>query len=104
MARLAVAYRAFRAGLIGERMLSSLTADFKQDWNESKAKQKAKDKLRDGGPNYYVVRRHRLGPALLGLVENSLRGGVLTYSKAALVLGVKPRNVDPLLRVDHDGS
>ena len=56
-------------------------------------------KKSDGkGPSYYVVRRHRLGHALLGLVSRSLSEGMITYTKAGQVLGVKPRNVAPLLR------
>jgi hypothetical protein len=44
-----------------------------------------------------VLKRHRLGEALLGFVKRSLAEGTLTHTKAAQVLGVKPRNVDPLL-------
>jgi hypothetical protein len=45
------------------------------------------------------VRRHRVGSALLGLVRRSLDDGTITYTKAGRVLGVKPRNVEPLLSV-----
>jgi hypothetical protein len=51
----------------------------------------------EGGPSYYVVRRHRLGPALLEFARRTLSGGVLTPTKAGKILGVKPRNVEPLL-------
>jgi hypothetical protein len=67
------------------------------DW--LKGKEKAPDAARDssGGPNYYVVRRHRLGPALLNLARRSLDGGMLTPTKAAQLLGVKPVSVHALL-------
>jgi Zn-dependent peptidase ImmA (M78 family) len=53
----------------------------------------------EGGPSYYVVKRHRLGRALLVLVANSLAEGFLTHTKAGRVLGVNPRNVDPLIHI-----
>ena len=51
----------------------------------------------DGGPSYYVVRKHRLGNALINLVDRTMSSGALTPVKAAKVLGVKPRSVTPLL-------
>ena len=50
-----------------------------------------------GRGNYYAWRRHRLGPALLSLVQRSLRAGTITRTKAAYVLGVRPRFVDRVL-------
>ena len=98
VSRAMVTYRLFRSGVIVEQTLRSLTEQFKQDWLEGKAKLQARNKENDGGPNYYIVRRHKLGAALLSLIDNSLRGGFLTQTKAGQVLGVKPRNVTPLLR------
>eukprot|EP01037_Dinobryon_pediforme_P012863 gene12863-12963_t len=53
---------------------------------------KADDLKDSGGANYYVVRRHRLG-SLVTFARRALDAGVLSPTKAALVLGVKPRNV-----------
>ncbi|MBI3208791.1 MAG: ImmA/IrrE family metallo-endopeptidase [Candidatus Solibacter usitatus] len=92
------AYRAYRAGIISEAMWIRLSDHFKQEWIASKAKLSQKPKQTQGGPSYYVVRRHRIGAALLELVSNSLRDGNITYTKAGKVLGVKPMNVDLLLR------
>jgi hypothetical protein len=50
-----------------------------------------------GGPNYYIVKRHRVGDALLGLMRRAIDEGTTTYTKAGRVLGVKPTNVEPLL-------
>ncbi len=50
----------------------------------------------DGGPDYYVVRRHRLGRRLVKLVERMITSGVLTSTKAGHVLGVKPTAVSRL--------
>ena len=52
----------------------------------------------DGAPSAYVIRRSRLGRALLDVVQRTLRDNVLTHTKAAKLLGVKPGAVEPLLR------
>jgi Zn-dependent peptidase ImmA (M78 family) len=98
VSRAMASYRAFRTGVISEQMWMGLSEYFRQEWIAGKAKQTERQKQSEGGPSYYVVRRHRLGPALLGLVSTSLRDGNITYTKAGQVLGVKARNVDPLLR------
>jgi Zn-dependent peptidase ImmA (M78 family)/transcriptional regulator with XRE-family HTH domain len=51
-----------------------------------------------GGPSYYVVKRSRLGEALMHVVRRGLQGDVLTHTRAAKILGVKPASVEPLLR------
>lgn len=78
------------------------TALFKL-WQKEKATDREKSRDSENGPNYYIVRRHRLGRALLGFVERSMGAGALTPVKAAKVLGVKPRSVYPLLAVKAAG-
>ena len=51
----------------------------------------------EGGPSYYVVRRHRVGLALVAVVQRLLAGGVLSTPQAARILGVKATNVARLL-------
>lgn len=46
-----------------------------------------------GAPDYYVVRRHRVGRGLLELINRMVAGGALTTTKAGKVLGVKPTAV-----------
>lgn len=72
-------------------------------WQREKATGKQKSSKSESGPNYYIVRRHRLGRALLGFVERSMGAGALTPVKAAKVLGVKPRSVYPLLAAKAAG-
>jgi len=95
-----VAYRLFRKKIISAKVWEELKSSFQQDWKSSEAKRKRKKKQSKskGGPNYYVVRRDRLGKALLDLVDRSLEDNEITYTKAGKVLGVKPGNVIPLLR------
>jgi Zn-dependent peptidase ImmA (M78 family) len=97
VSRAMVAYKLFRNGLIGRPMWMALTTHFHQEWLAQKQRQAEKQKTAEGGPSYYVVRRHRVGDALLGLMRRALDEGATTYTKAGRVLGVKPTNVEPLL-------
>ncbi len=97
VSRAMVAYKLLRAGMVGKTVWEHLDQHFKSQWLEFKEREEEKNKAADGGPNYYVVRRHRVGSALLGLVRRSLDDGTITYTKAGRVLGVKPRSVEPLL-------
>jgi Zn-dependent peptidase ImmA (M78 family) len=95
-----VAYKLLRVDVIPERTWQQIAAHFRQEWQAIRAREADEDRG-TGGPSYYVVRRHRLGDALLDFVKRSLGEGAITHTKAGQVLGVKPRNVDPLL---HDAS
>jgi Zn-dependent peptidase ImmA (M78 family)/transcriptional regulator with XRE-family HTH domain len=92
-----VAYRLFRAGLLSEQSWQELNRHFDRERREARDAQRERARAREGGPNYYVVRRHRLGPALLRFVARSMSDGMLTPTKAGKVLGVRPRSVAPLL-------
>jgi len=92
-----LAYRLFRAGRLGERLWQEIDESFAAEWARGRATQRERMRQADGGPNYYVIRRHRLGAALLELVARSVSEGALTPTRAGKVLGVKPRNVHTLL-------
>lgn len=53
------------------------------------------------GPDYYVVRRHRVGPALVDFVRRMVAGGELSTTEAGRVLGVKPTSVGRLVDTEH---
>ena len=93
-----VAYRLNRLGWISGQIYKSLSADYAARWHSIRQKQKEASKESDSGPSYYVVKRHKLGNALVDIVRRTLRDNVLTHTKAAKVLGVKPGTVEPLLR------
>lgn len=97
LSRSMVAYRLFRARKIGEPLWRDLTARFRAEWLAQKAARG--ERKGSTGPDYYVVRRSRLGSALLHFAARHINGGTLTPTKAGKVLGVKPRNVAPLLNV-----
>jgi Zn-dependent peptidase ImmA (M78 family) len=91
-----VTYRFAREGWIGPETASRLFGHFADRWRQEK--KRSRDTREATGPSYYVVRRHRLGAALIDAVRRGLRGDVLTHTKAAKILGVSPANVGPLLR------
>jgi hypothetical protein len=96
LSRSMVAYNLFRDGLITETTWRGLSEVFDAQWRQSREARKERQRER-GGPSYYIVRRHRLGAALLQFVSRNLAEGVLSPTKASRVLGVRPRNVAPLL-------
>jgi Zn-dependent peptidase ImmA (M78 family)/transcriptional regulator with XRE-family HTH domain len=98
LSRSMVAYCLLRANIVSMPQWQALKDHFYQEWLDHKARKREKQKAAKSGPNYYVVKRDRLGSALLNLVDRSLTEGAITYTKAGKVLGVKPRNVVPLLR------
>ena len=97
VSRAMVAYKLYRAGMIGRTTWAALDQRFKEEYLQYKQREAEKNKNTEGGPNYYTVRRHRVGHALLRLVRRALDEGTITYTKASRVLGVKPRSVEPLL-------
>ena len=97
LSRSMVAYRLLRVGKLTDETWRLITNRFRQQWRQRRDAERERDRQTDGGPNYYVVRRHRLGSALLRLVSRNLSDGLLTPTKASKVLGVKPRSVQPLL-------
>ncbi len=97
VSRSMVAYKLFRSGRITRAVWENLDAHFRKQWLALKERQAEQQRASEGGPNYYVVRRHRVGDALLGLMRRALDEGAITYTKAGRVLGVKPTNVQPLL-------
>ena len=92
-----VAYRLYQTGKIERQTWGRLASFFRQKWLQARAQRRERAREREGGPSYYVVRRHRLGTALIELVHRTMAEGVLAPSKAGKILGVKPANVPMLV-------
>ncbi len=91
-----VAYMLLREGRISSARYRELDEHFYGAW--VKSKERKKDKEKEGrGPNRYVILRHRLGPALVGLARQYLETGNLSPTKASSLLGVKPSAVRTFL-------
>lgn len=98
LSRAMVAYAALRRGLITSKVYGDLTARFRSQWMQERHSRR-EARTQGTGPSYYVVRRHRLGNALLELTGRMMETGALTTSKAAKILGVKAASVPALMDV-----
>lgn len=97
VSRSLVAYRMYLSGRIDQPTWQLLSKTFHDMWTREKLAQKEKSRASESGPSYYVVKRHRVGAALVDMVRRTLADGTLTPTKAGKVLGVRPINVEPLL-------
>lgn len=94
LSRKMVADRLLLSGLITQSEWNQISGRLREEWER---RETTEEKVQSGGPSYYSVKRHRLGPALRSLVQRGLAEGSLTYTKAAHILDVKPLNVRQLL-------
>ena len=97
VSRSMIAYQLFRAGRITVGRWEVLRDQFLAEWKGSRERERERNRAQDGGPNWYTVRRHRLGQALLAIARQGIADGSLTPTRAARMLGVKPMAVYPLL-------
>lgn len=91
------AYRLWRERKTDSETYGEAVRIFSERWKYQRTREKEKNRDTDGGPNFYTVRRHRLGDALLRFVGHGLRADAVTHTTAARVLGVRPGAVEPLL-------
>ncbi len=99
-----VAYKLFRESIIDREMWSGLSTLFRAQWRQARDDRRERNRDRDGGPNYYIVRRHRVGEALLSLTRRMLLEQALAPSKAAKLLGVKPSSVYSMVNSGRGGN
>ena len=97
LSRTMVAYRAFSNRMIRRDTFNSLYAMFRQQWQHERARQRERNRQEDVRIDYYVVRRHRTGQALIDLARRMISSGALTTSRAAKILAVNPHQVQALL-------
>ena len=98
LSRTMVAYRLLRADRIARPTFESLRADFREQWRQLRDRHRARARKSEGGPSYYVVRRHRVGQRLLSFTRRMVDSKALSTTKAARILGVKPAQVGKMLR------
>lgn len=96
LSRSMVAYVAWRQKLITREVFESLADRFRRDRLQAREDRRVQAQSSPGGPNYYVVRRHRIGSGLIDLVHRMMNAGALTTTKAAKILDVKPKNLSKL--------
>lgn len=91
-----VAYSLYLSGVLEHATWLRLHQEFERLWIEGKGIQREKAREKGGGPNYYTVRKHRVGKNLIALVQRMVQSGALTTTKAGMILGVKTKNVQKL--------
>ena len=92
-----IAYKLYRSGIIELNTWKNLSAAFRNMWLRERFEQRERTHEREGGPSYYLVRRQRIGTALVELVSHMIATGALSTSKAGKVLGIKAKNVQTLI-------
>lgn len=98
VSRQMVAYGLCKAGRLSLGEWKALSDEIHLRWLAERRREKEIAKMKkSSGPSYYVVRRHRLGSAMLNFAHHAMDAGTLSPVKAAKVLGVRPRSVYPLL-------
>lgn len=97
VSRQMLAYGLLRVGNISQAAWQAVDSKLREMWMAERQREKETRKSEESQPSYYVVRRHRLGHAMLTFASRSINAGTLSPAKAAQVLGVKPRSVFPLL-------
>lgn len=98
ISRAMVAYKLFRSDKISFERWNQFRIEFRRQWLEYREEQRQQHRDAEGGPDYYVVRRQRVGAALVNFVSRTLASGALSLTKAGKVLGVKPQNVYELVQ------
>lgn len=97
ISRSMIAYQLYQASRITFARWEGLSNQFRAEWLANKERERERNRSKDGGPNWYVVRRHRLGSALLTVARRGIAEGSLSPTRAARMLGVKPMAVYTLL-------
>jgi len=93
-----IAYRLYRRGDIDMPLWDSLRKYYRSKWLENRQIVREKNKQKEGGPSYYVVKYYKLG-ALVELVQRLTYSGALTTTKAGMLLDVKPLKVHQLFQI-----
>lgn len=94
LSRTMIAYRLARQGSLDWALYEGLSAGWRTEWLERKRRVAEDSKAK---PNFYTVRRHRLGGRLTEVVRVMMDSEDLSTGRAARILGVGIGQVDPLL-------
>ncbi len=97
VSRTMVVYNAFRSDLIDDTAYRGFSRYFREQWKEQRERDRTRNRGSNNGPDYYVVQRHRIGMSMLVFAKRMMDAGALSTSKAAKILGVKPKQVQAML-------
>ena len=97
VSRAMIAYKAYRSDLLTWETYNQLRVSYREEWLQNREMRRERTRQNEIVLDHYRVRRHRLGTRIIGIVRRMLAADALSTSKAAQILGVKPRQVQPLL-------
>lgn len=95
-----VAYKLLLHNNINPSTWEKLRDDFYSLWLYNKIERKKKFTSKKSGPSYLTLRNYSLGKHLISFVNQMMRGGDLSTSKASKVLGVSPTNLQKLTKFE----
>jgi Zn-dependent peptidase ImmA (M78 family) len=95
-----IAYRLYRRGDVTESLWLQLRNFYYTKWIEKQNRERDKNKRREGGPDFYVIKNYKLG-RLVSLVQRLTYAGALTTTKAGMLLDVKPLKVHRLFQTEQ---
>jgi Zn-dependent peptidase ImmA (M78 family) len=95
-----IAYRLYKSGSIKEQIWDQLRDFYYNKWIEKQERERDKNKHREGGPDYYVIKNYKLG-SLVELVQRLTYAGALTTTKAGMLLDIKPLKVHRLFQTEQ---
>jgi Zn-dependent peptidase ImmA (M78 family) len=95
-----IAYRLYKRGDIDNSLWEGLRDFYHNKWIENRKVYQDKNRKKEGGPNYYVIKNYKLG-TLVGLVQRLTYAGALTTTKAGMLLDIKPLKVHRLFQIDQ---
>ncbi|HEU4989252.1 MAG TPA: ImmA/IrrE family metallo-endopeptidase [Gemmatimonadaceae bacterium] len=97
LSRTMVAFRLLAAQLVTRDQWLALRDHYREEWIASRDRRRELARERESGPSYYVVKRQRLGSALMNAAARLHQTGALTTVKASQILAVKPTQLGALL-------
>ena len=68
-----VAYRLNRTGLLEAAIYRELVTDYAARWQRHRRRQREQYRDNEGGPDPHVIKRYKLGNALVDVVRRTLR-------------------------------
>ena len=92
-----VAYMLYRNGAFNFDRFQEFKGAYRKAILARKDASKNRNADKDGGSDNYSVRKHRVGIPLIRLVDQLIHEGILSVTKAGMVLGVRAQNVHALL-------
>jgi Zn-dependent peptidase ImmA (M78 family) len=95
-----IGYRLYREGMIDKGLWKQLSEFYQQQWRFQRDKEKEKNKESQGGPDYYILKKYKLG-ALVNLAQRFAYSGALTTTKAGLLLNIRPLKVHRLFEMNQ---